>query len=57
MQDNYKIIEDYSYCRSSVLGKGTYAVVYRGHMLSSELPVAVKVIPIQAMNGETLRNL
>jgi hypothetical protein len=57
MLDNYKTIEDYCYSMSAVLGRGTYAAVYRGYMLSSELPVAVKVIPIQTLNAETLRNL
>ena len=57
LDSNIKTIEDYCYNQNNVLGHGTYAAVYRGYMLGSEVPVAVKVIPIQNMNAETLRNL
>lgn len=57
LDPNLVTIQDYCYHQGSVLGHGTYAAVYRGYKIGSEVPVAVKVIPIQNLNAETLRNL
>lgn len=57
LDDGTRSIDEYTYNLNDLLGKGTYASVYLGRLSSSDLPVAVKVIPVQTLNQEAMANL
>lgn len=43
-QEGEKKIEKYVFSMHRVIGKGSYATVYRGRRITDDLPTAVKVI-------------
>lgn len=52
------VIGKYAYSTQEQLGKGTFSVVYRGHLINQEhFQVAVKVINIQKCDRQCLNEI
>jgi serine/threonine protein kinase len=54
---NQVLLGDYALHKDGYLGKGSFASVFKGHRISDNLPVAIKVVKTSKLEQQYKKNL